>query len=104
MEDLEVIIGPILTDKNYRLSKKFRTVVFWVNKQADVYEIRNAFQRLFRIKVERINIIRTKGKKKRVGYFQGKINGIKKALIKIASGEKVPSFFVEEDDDNKIKK
>ncbi len=78
----EVIVRPIVTEKsNDGLQEGKYT--FEVNKKATKVEIANAVEKLFEVKVLKVNTMMVNGKKKRVGYHQGKTSDWKKAIVTI---------------------
>ena len=78
----EIIIAPVVTEKsNDELQQGKYT--FKVNKNATKVEIAKAVEKLFEVKVLKVNTISVKGKKKRVGYHQGKTSDWKKAIVTI---------------------
>lgn len=82
MRPEEIILAPVVTEKsNDELQQGKYT--FRVNKNATKIEIANAVEKLFEVKVLKVNTISVKGKKKRVGYHQGKTSDWKKAIVTI---------------------
>ena len=78
----DIIIAPVVTEKsNDELQEGKYT--FKVNKNATKIEIANAVEKLFEVKVLKVNTISVKGKNKRVGYHQGKTSDWKKAIVTI---------------------
>ena len=78
----EIIVKPIITEKsNDGLQEGKYT--FKVNKKATKVEIAKAVEKLFNVKVLKVNTINVKGKKKRVGYHVGKTSDWKKAVVTI---------------------
>ena len=78
----EIIIAPIVTEKSNNGLQEGK-YTFKVNKKATKIEIRNAVEKLFNVKVLKVNTINVKGKKKRVGYHQGRTSDWKKAIVTI---------------------
>ena len=78
----EVIIKPIVTEKSSEGLQDGK-YTFKVNKKATKTEIAKAVEKLFEVKVLKVNTISVKGKKKRVGYHQGKTSDWKKAIVTI---------------------
>ena len=78
----EIIIAPIITEKSNDMVQQGK-YTFKVNKNATKVEIANAVEKLFEVKVLKVNTISVKGKKKRVGYHQGKTSDWKKAIVTI---------------------
>ena len=82
MRPEEIIIAPIVTEKsNNELQQGKYT--FEVNKKATKVEIAKAVEKLFEVKVLKVNTMTIKGKKKRVGYHVGKTSDWKKAIVTI---------------------
>ena len=78
----EVIVKPIVTEKsNDGLQEGKYT--FKVNKKATKVEIAKAVEKLFEVKVLKVNTMTVKGKTKRVGYHIGKTSDWKKAVVTI---------------------
>ena len=78
----DIIIEPVITERsNYDMQEGKYT--FEVNKNATKVEIANAVEKLFEVKVLKVNIINVNGKKKRVGYHQGETSAWKKAIVTI---------------------
>ena len=78
----EIIIAPVVTEKsNDKLQEGKYT--FRVNKKATKVQIAKAVEKLFEVKVLKVNTISVKGKKKRVGYHVGKTSDWKKAIVTI---------------------
>ena len=76
----DIIIEPIITEKsNDGLQEGKYT--FKVNKKATKPEIANAVEKLFEVKVLKVNTISVKGKEKRVGRSVGKTSNWKKAIV-----------------------
>lgn len=82
MKPEEIIIAPVVTEKsNDELQQGKYT--FKVNKNATKVEIAKAVEKLFEVKVLKVNTISVKGKEKRVGYHTGKTPDWKKAIVTI---------------------
>ena len=82
MKPEDIIIAPVVTEKsNDELQQGKYT--FEVNRKATKIEIANAVEKLFEVKVLKVNTMNVNGKKKRVGYHQGKTPDWKKAIVTI---------------------
>ena len=78
----EVIVRPVVTEKsNDELQQGKYT--FEVNKKATKVDIAKAVEKLFEVKVLKVNTMTVKGKTKRVGYHVGKTSDWKKAIVTI---------------------
>ena len=78
----EIIVAPVVTEKsNDELQEGKYT--FKVNKKATKVEIAKAIEKLFGVKVLKVNTMNVNGKSKRVGYHTGKTSDWKKAIVTI---------------------
>lgn len=90
MKDLyNILICPIFTEKGSALKEKDNKVLLKVARDANKIEIKKAVEELFKVKVERVTTINCKGKKKRLGRFEGKRPDWKKAIVTLKKGEKL---------------
>ncbi|MBR1397547.1 MAG: 50S ribosomal protein L23 [Selenomonadaceae bacterium] len=91
MEARDILIRPLITEKTTELMSEGK-YVFVVDKKANKIEIAKAVKEVFNVKVEKVNTIIMKGKKKRVGRTVGKRPDYKKAIVKLAAGETIEFF------------
>ena len=82
MKPEDIIIAPIVTEKSNDMLQQGK-YTFKVNKNATKVEIANAVEKLFEVKVLKVNTVSVKGKSKRVGYHTGKTSDWKKAIVTI---------------------
>ena len=88
----DIIIAPVVTEKsNDGLQEGKYT--FKVNRNATKVEIANAVEKLFGVKVVKVNTMNINGKKKRVGYHQGKTSDWKKAIVTIDMDPKGTTYL-----------
>ena len=88
MDYRDVIKAPIITEKTSDLANN-NTVVFSVDVRANKTQIKQAVENIFDVKVESVNTINVKPKKKRVGRYAGKTNRVKKAIVKLQEGSSI---------------
>ncbi len=88
----EIIIAPIVTEKSNNGLQEGK-YTFKVNKKATKVEIRNAVEKLFNVKVLNVNTMNVNGKKKRVGYHQGRTSDWKKAIVTIDIDPKASTYL-----------
>ncbi len=86
-----VIVKPIITEKSSLISVNNK-YVFQVSTNVNKIEIRNAIERLFNVKVTGVNTLNVKGKKKRLGRFEGVTASWKKAVVTLKDGYKIENF------------
>ncbi len=84
-----VLLAPLLTEKGTALKEKDNKVVFRVARDANKIEIKKAVEEILKVKVDRVTTINYKGKKKRLGRFEGKRPDWKKAIVTLKEGEKL---------------
>ena len=78
----EVIIKPIITERS-SMDMQEGKYTFKVNKKATKVEIAKAVEKLFEVKVLKVNTMTVKGKQKRVGAHTGMTSNWKKAIVTI---------------------
>ena len=84
---LDVIIAPIVTEKSMKLQQEENKVTVKVAPKANKTEIKIAFESIFNVKVVGVNIVNVRAKSKRVGRYEGKVSGYKKAIITLSPEE-----------------
>lgn len=92
MDIHNIIIGPHITEKGTILKEKNNQIVLRVAKSANKLQIKEAVEKLLKKKVIDVRTINVKGKKRRIGRFQGKRPDWKKAIVRLAPGEKIEFF------------
>ncbi len=93
MKDIyQVIKKPLITEKANILKEKENKVAFIVDREANKVEIKEAVERLFKVKVLKINVSNMKGKPRRIGRSTGKRPDRKKAVVTLRSGERIDFF------------
>lgn len=85
----KIIVGPLLTEKGTLLKEKDNKVLFRVAKDANKIEIKKAVEEVFKVKVDNVTTMNCKGKKKRMGRYEGKRPDWKKAIVTLKKGEKL---------------
>ena len=56
---------------------------------ANKIEVKQAIEKIFNVKVEKVNILNSHPKKKRVGKYTGMTNKYKKAIVTLAEGNTI---------------
>lgn len=84
----DIIKAPIITEKSSTLAQN-NTYVFSVDIKANKTQIKDAIEKIFNVKVENVNTINVKPKKKRVGRYAGKTQRVKKAIVKLKDGSSI---------------
>lgn len=87
----DILIRPYITEKTTMLMQDNK-YTFIVPLKANKVEIRQAVEELFKVKVLGVNTVRVFGKTKRMGKTEGKRSDFKKAIVKLAPGERIGFF------------
>ena len=90
----DIIFEPIVSEKSYDLIEDTNTYTFVVDRRANKTEIKQAVGSIFDVTVVSVNTMNRKGKLKRTGYVVGKRKDTKRALVKLADGDKIDIFEV----------
>lgn len=85
---LEIIKAPVITEKSGNIAQAGQ-YVFSVDYRANKTEIKQAIEKIFKVKVEEIRTINVKPKKRRVGRYTGLTNRTKKAIVRLAEGQTI---------------
>ena len=87
----DIIIAPIVSEKSYtELNKNWYT--FLVHPDANKTAIKIAIQQIFNVRVETVNTMNRQGKRKRTRTGFGKRKDTKRALVKLAEGDRIEAF------------
>ncbi len=87
----QVIKALRLTEKSTQLSANTGQYTFEVFDSADKISIKNAVERVFKVTVKRVNVMRTKprvSRNMRTGKM-GRTSGMKKAVVTLQEGDKI---------------
>ncbi len=87
--DAHIIRRPLVTEKNMHRAEKRREYTFEVATSANKIQIRQAVERLFKVKVIEVNTLTLKGLEGRKGHYKTQDSDIKKAIVKLAEGHKI---------------
>lgn len=87
----DVILAPVVSEKSYSLLDQ-NAYTFYVHPEANKTEIRQAVEAIWGVKVVNVNTVNRKGKTKRFRYTQGKRPDTKRAVVKLAEGDKIEIF------------
>ena len=85
---LDIILAPIITEKTANMEAEGK-YAFKVANKANKTEVKQAIEKKFNVKVEKVNIINSHPKKKRVGRYTGMTNKYKKAIVTLEKGSTI---------------
>ncbi len=93
MELFKIIKKPVITEKSQRYELSW-VYTMEVNSLATKVDIRNAFEKLYWVDVESVNIIKTREKYRNTRtWIALRRKPTTKALIKLANGQKVADLM-----------
>ena len=87
---LNIIQKPILTEKSTNLNQ-FNQYTFRVDLHASSLEIKNAIEKIFKVKVSKINTSIVRGKLKTFKGAFGYKKNYKKAIVTLTEGQTIDS-------------
>ena len=103
MRPEDILIKPIITEESNEGIQEGK-YTFKVNKKATKVDIANAVEKLFEVKVLKVNTINVKGKEKRVGRNVGKTSDWKKAIVTIDTNPDDKTYLAKGGKETKISK
>ncbi len=88
----DVIRGAVVTEKANHLNQKLKKLVLNVHPQANKTQIKEAMQRIFSVKVDKVNTLRRKGKTRRVRrtFIEGTTT--KRVIVTLKEGYSLDLF------------
>ena len=88
----DIILKPIITEASME-DLRAGKYTFRVMKTANKTEIKEAIEKIFGVKVAKVNTIHVRGRSRRMGRYVGTTPAWKKAIVTLAEGSKTISFF-----------
>ncbi len=87
----DVILAPVISEKSYSLIDE-NAYTFLVHPRANKTEIRQAVEAIWGVRVSKVNTVNRKGKTKRYRFTQGRRRDTKRAIVKLAEGDRIEIF------------
>jgi len=88
----QIIIRPVISEKSYNLIESEGQYTFQVDRRANKNQIKHAIESAFDVQVQKVNTAHVKSKPKRQGLTRGRTSTWKKAVVKLAEGERIELF------------
>ena len=88
LEEYSVLVRPLLTEKTSRLAQS-NQYVFIIHPDANKIQVRDAVQRIFKVRVIGVRTWHMKGKLKRRGWRLVQQSSTKRAIVTLAKGSKM---------------
>ncbi len=92
MHITDIIKEPVINTEKARNLMENNEYVFIVDRRANKIQIREAVEKLFNVKVERVNTLNIKPKAKRFRMSIYTTSAVKKAVVKLRDGEKIAAY------------
>ena len=99
----ETIIRPIVTEKS-SAELQAGKYTFEVSKKATKVDIAKAVEKIFEVKVLKVNTITVRGKEKRVGVHTGRTSDWKKAIVTIDTNPEQKTYLTKGGKEVKVSK
>jgi large subunit ribosomal protein L23 len=81
MDDYNVVIRPLITEQGMHFANTKGAYSFQVNRKANKTEIKNAVERIYGVKVDKVRTCNRRGKHRRHGRTIGVTPSWKKAVV-----------------------
>jgi large subunit ribosomal protein L23 len=90
-EHRDVLIAPVVSEKSYGLLDENK-YTFLVAPGANKTEIKIAVEKIFNVRVLKVNTMNREGKRKLTRFGNGKRSDTKRAIVQIAPGDRIDIF------------
>jgi len=91
----QIVLRPVISEKSMDETQRGK-YTFAVHDDANKLMIKDAVEELFKVKVVDVNVLTTKAKEKSRNRKRGRVQGFtspwKKAIVTVASGDKIEFF------------
>ena len=87
----DILLAPVVSEKSYGLLDENK-YTFIVDPRANKTEIKIAIQQIFNVRVLTVNTLNREGKRKRTRTGYGKRKDTKRAIVKLADGDRIEAF------------
>jgi len=85
----QVLVAPHISEKATNVADQSNHVVFKVAVDASKLEVKKAVEKLFKVKVDAVQILNMKGKVKQNRFGLSRRNNWKKAYVRLAEGHDI---------------
>lgn len=85
MEARDIIKRPVITESS-AAAMEYDKYTFDVDVRANKTQVKHAIEEIFDVKVDKVNIMNVKPKKKRMGRYVGYTNRRRKAIVTLSEG------------------
>ena len=92
MDDFNVVIRPLITEQGMHFANTKGAYSFEVNRKANKTQVKNAIERIYGVKVEKVRTAIRKGKQRRRGRTIGMTSSWKKAIVYLQPDHHIDLF------------
>jgi large subunit ribosomal protein L23 len=91
MDARQVILEPVVSEKSYALMADGK-YTFRIDDRAHKTQVKRAVEEIFSVRVVEVRTMKVQSKPKRRGLHSGRTRGWKKAIVKLAPGDRIELF------------
>ena len=84
----EVVLKPLITEKGSMMGP-LNKYVFQVADSANKISIKEAIEKLYKVDVVSVHVLKVQSKKRVIGKYKGHKPGFKKAIVTLRAGDKI---------------
>jgi large subunit ribosomal protein L23 len=88
----DVLRAPKMSEKTLSLKEEANQFAFEVDQRANKIQIKESVEKSFKVSVLKVRTMNVRGKKKRLGRYQGLKSSWKKAIITLKEGDTIEYF------------
>jgi large subunit ribosomal protein L23 len=92
MNIFDVLRAPKMTEKTVSLKEDANQFAFEVDQRANKIQIKESIEKSFKVSVLKVRTMNVRGKKKRLGRYQGLKSSWKKAIVTLKEGDTIEYF------------
>ncbi len=92
MDNTNVIIKPLITEKSTHQQNTRNTYAFSVNPAANKQQIKHAVEKLYEVKVIDVRTMNRRGKPRRTRFKVDTTSDWKRAIVKLAEDSRIELF------------
>ena len=92
MNIFDVLRAPQMSEKTLSLKEEANQFAFEVDPRANKIQIKESIEKSYKVSVLKVRTMNVRGKKKRLGRYQGRKSSWKKALVTLKEGDTIEYF------------
>jgi large subunit ribosomal protein L23 len=92
LDDYSIIVRPLITEQGMHFANTKNAYSFEVNRRANKAQIKNAVEKIYGVKVDKVRTANRKGKYRRRGRSMGVTPSWKKAVVFLAPDYRIDLF------------